>query len=293
MKRAFVLVLVPLFGCAAIIGASFDGATLVDASDDAEGGAIFSEGSTDVQKPPFDPKSIAGLEFWIDATRSVDTNGGSGPVTRWHDLSTFARDALPTNVPNTNAPTLVPNSINGLPAVHFTASQLDILQSSFTGPGTSSLTIFLVARGYAESAIRFQSATNTYPFVLFPVDLNQDASSPSFALLVGVPAQTYTTIHAHLDGGVALASMTWNANGTAAAYDDGLVVEQRVGLDPTLPANQTLCLGGVVPLLAQPYTTIPFMNGDLAEALIYGAALGSTDRAAVEAYLRAKWGIFP
>lgn len=296
MKRSgtLALALVPLCGCAAIIGASFDDASLapVDASD--EDVVLFSEGSSDVQKPAFDPKTITGLEFWIDATRSVDTaNGTSGPVTRWHDLSTFARDAIPTNATSTNPPTLVPNSINGLPVVHFASNQLDVLQSSFTGPGTPNLTIFVVARGYSVSAIRFQSAAGNYPFVLFPYDINEDASSPSFALLVGIPAQTYTTIHAHLDGGVSLASLTWSASGTAATYDDGTVVEQRVGLDPTLPSNQTLFIGGVLPLLVQPYTQIPFMNGDLAEALIYGAALSSTDRTAVEAYLRAKWGIFP
>lgn len=283
-------------GCAAIIGASFDDAGLaVDASDASDGGVVFPEGSADVSKPPFDPMSINGLVFWIDATRGVDTAGdaGSGPVTRWHDLSTFARDAVPTGVAMTNAPALVPGSLNGLPVVHFTQSQLDLLETKFTGPGTPNLTMFLVARGYPQSAIRFQSASNMYPFVLFPIDVNQDAAAPSFVVLVGTPAQTYTTLHARLDGGAALASVTWSSNGTAATYDDGELVEQRVDLDPTMPSGQTLYVGGVLPLLGGASAPIPFMNGDLAEALIYGAALSDTDRAAVEAYLRAKWGIFP
>jgi hypothetical protein len=34
-----------------------------------------------------------------------------------------------------------------------------------------------------------------------------------------------------------------------------------------------------------------FLNGDIAEIIIYDTALGDTDRAAVESYLLAKWGI--
>jgi hypothetical protein len=63
-------------------------------------------------------------------------------------------------------------------------------------------------------------------------------------------------------------------------------VEQRVAMSPTLPTPQPLFLGGLA-------TTNPlyFMDGDLAEAVIYSVALDDLARAAVEAYLRVKWGL--
>ncbi len=295
-RRAYVLAfaMFPMFGCAAILGATFDDTTLEsdagDASDDADA-ILFGDGApTNDVTPPFSPSSIPNLVFWIDATREVDTYDGGALVMRWHDLTSYARDAVPTGV--VNVPTLVPNALNGLPVVRFTQANLDLLQSSFAGPNAPNVTMFLVSRGDANSALRFQSTAGAYPFFIFPIDVTADAG-PLFDLYVGTPQQTYTAVHMRFDGGASLASLTWNANGVAATYDDGELVEQRTNLDPTIPSGQTLYLGGALPLLGAPSTTVPFMNGDLAEALVYTSALPDADREEVEAYLRAKWGISP
>jgi hypothetical protein len=284
-------------GCATIIGASFDDAGLapVDANaDGADDVILFGETPVvDVPVPPFDPSSIPGLVFWIDASHGVITSdAGTGAVTRWQDLSSVPHDAVPTNAAMTNVPTLVPNALNGLPVVRFQQSQLDLLVSSLTGPGGSNLTMFVVARGDLNSAIRFQTTAGAYPFVIFPIDLApQDAGGPLTALYVGTSAQSYGEVIARFDGGATIATATWNANGTAATYDNGVLVEQRTDLPPALPSGQTLYLGGVLPLLAQPNTTIPFMNADYAEALVYSSALDDATRESIEGYLRIKWGI--
>jgi len=294
MSRAVIFATCALAcGCATIIGASFDDTTLLDAaatSDASATDAVFQDAPNDAAAP-FTPASIANLLFWVDATRGVDVaSDAGGPVTRWHDLSAFAHDAVPI-AQGTNPPTLVPNQLNGLPVVHFTQAQLDALGTTFQGPNAPNITMFVVTRGDPNSALRFQTTAGAYPFVIFPYDATQDAG-PVFELLVGTPQQTYSAVRMEFDGGASVADFTWSANGTCATYSNGALVDQLSFLNPAIPTNQTLYLGGVVPLLP-PSTTVPFMNGDLAEAIVYASVLDDADRQAVEGYLKTKWGIFP
>lgn len=282
-------------GCAALIGASFDDAGLAgpDAAPDVRDGApLVDVGSNGDGEAPFDPLSLPNLGIWLDATYQVDVAGDAtaGAVTRWHDRSVYGRDAVPAGS-GTNPPTLVPNALYGRPVVHFTASQLDLLVTPWTGPGTSEMTMFLVTRGYPNSALRFQTSVNTFPFVLFPVDIAQSEANPNFVLDVGTTSPTYVTLRVPIDAGPSLAAASWSANGTADTYTGGVLAEQRI-TTLALPSG-LLYIGGVLPLLAAPYTTVPFANGDIAEAIVYTNALEDADRAKVEAYLRTKWGIAP
>jgi hypothetical protein len=271
-------------GCAAIIGASFDDAGLPSdaASDVRDSGPLF-----DVAL--FDPSSLPNLGFWIDASRGVDLGEASTRVARWHDLSMHSHDAVPAGQ-GTNAPTLVPNAQNGLPVVHFTAQNYEMLTTGWVGPGTAEVTLFLVTRGYAMSMLRFQSNSSAYPFILFPVDVNQSEAAPAYRFMVGMTSPTYIQIVVDVAAtGATLMSGTWRSNGTAATYLDGALVEQRVTSIP-LPSG-LLYIGGVLPLLASPNTVLPFADGDLAEAIVYTSALSDDDMTKVVSYLHTKWGL--
>ncbi len=293
MKRAAVLgVALAATGCAALIGASFDDAGLAEADASADVRAPDVEPKDDGEAAAFDPLSLPNLAIWLDATYQVDVagDGGAGVVTRWHDRSVYGRDAIPAGN-GTNPPTLVPSALGGRPVVHFISSQLDLLVTPWTGPGSSAITMFLVTRGYPNSALRFQTNVSTYPFVMFPIDTSGSEANPSFVLEVGTISPNAVTVRAPIDAGPTLLSATWSANGTADTYTGGVLDEQRItGL--TLPSG-VLYIGGVLPLLGPPYTTVPFADGDIAEAIVYTNALGDADRVKVEAYLRAKWGIGP
>lgn len=299
-RRVIALVFVPALGCASLIGATFDDAHLggPDAADEPADAApdVAQEAAlADADAAPFDPAAIANLAFWIDATYGVDTAGdaGAGPVTRWHDRSAFGRDAVPAGG-GTNPPTLVPASLNGNAVVHFTRASLDLLQSSFSGPGGTAITIFIVTRGDPVSAVRFQSAVNTWPFFIFPIDYAAlDAGTRNLRLLNGTNQPTSLDLATGLDGGASVATVRWRADGTASTFHGGALVEQRIAQDPAIPSGQTLFLGGALPLLAQPQTLIPFAEGDVAEVIVYASALDDSSRVEVEAYLSAKWGLGP
>jgi hypothetical protein len=295
-RRALALVLAPLLGCAGLIGATFDDAHLRgDAGDSGEALDVsFGEASFADTDAPFDPASMPGLALWLDATWGVEVDGdaASGTVDVWRDRSNNGRDAFPAGS-GTNAPSLVPAALAGKPVVHFAAAELDLLRASWDGPGGAELTLFIVARGYENSVIRFQSDVASYPLLVFPVDFAQSVTSPSFRFWAGPDQQNDVALQTLLDGSVAVATATWRADGTAATFLDGTLVEQRIAPSAALPDNQALYVGGVLPLLPDPYTTLPFCDGDVAEAIVYAAALDDGARAAVEGYLRSKWAIGP
>ncbi len=296
MRRAAVIAgVLAATGCASLIGASFDDAGLgpdggePDATPDVHDSAIDAPEFEDSDAPSFDPSSLPNLALWLDATYAVDVADGGAAVTRWHDRSTNARDAVPAGA-GTNAPTRVANALNGLPVIHFVASQLDLLVTPWVGPGGAAVSMFIVTRGYPQSALRFQSSVGTFPFLIFPVDGNGLESNPSFFLSAGMTSPTYIQLRVPLDGGPSLASATWQANGTADTYTDGVLDEQRMTTIP-LPIA-LLYIGGVLPLLTTNAASV-FTDGDIAEAIVYTNALKDAERAQVEAYLRAKWAIGP
>ncbi len=283
------------FACADIIGASFGNATLgIDAASetgtDAAVADVADVGADEGSPLPFDPLTLPDLAFWIDATSGVDvavTDAANPPVMKWHDHSGNGHDAVPI-AQGTNPPTLVPGSLNGLAVVHFNAAASELLGAMWAGPGGTELTIFLVTRGYANSALRFQSMSGAFPFVILPLDVNANEASPDFYFYVGTTqgmTQTTTTLRTLTQTGVELMTAQWAADGTATTFRDGVLVEQRVALNPSLPTGQALYVGGAMPGASA------LANGDIAEALVYATLLDDASRMQVEAYLREKWSI--
>ena len=285
--RVVVLVSIPLLGCASLIGANFDDASVRegDAADEEPLGLPDVHVSPDANDagPPFDPSSLPNLSFWIDATYGVDLADGGPAVAVWHDRSGKGRDAVPAGG-GTQAPTLVAASLNGKPVVHFTALHPDLLRSSWTGPDGPDLTLFLVARGYPQSALRFQTNAGAFPFVIFPLDLGAE----SFRLDVGTTYPDYTDLQTLFDGGATVLGATWRGDGIATTYRDGVIVEQKI-VNPALPSGQTLYIGGIMPLTS----SASYCDGDVAEAIVYASALDDAARRAVEKYLFEKWAIGP
>jgi hypothetical protein len=282
--------------CADLIGADFGDASLLsetgsDAADTSD--ALRFDVVAEEAAGPFDPSTLPGLALWLDATVGValtPSDASDPPVAAWQDRSGSQHDAVPVGS-GTNPPTWVMGALNGRAVVHFASAELQLLRSQWTGPGSAELTIFLVSRGYAESALRFQANLGMYPFVIFPLDVNTNPLSPSFYFYVGTldgGAGSPTTLRTLMQNDTELVTARWQSDGTASTYRDGALVEQRVALSPGLPSGQPLYLGGIIPVPAgAPY----FMDGDIAETLIYTVALDDMARTEVEGYLRNKWGL--
>jgi len=89
----------------------------------------------------FDPRSIANLAAWYDASISGCVTIATG-VSRWADQSGNGRDYIQST--GNNQPVLTSNAINGLPAITFDGSN-DFLQTATFTLG-SPHTVFLVMK---------------------------------------------------------------------------------------------------------------------------------------------------
>jgi hypothetical protein len=230
----------------------------------------------------FDPRTIAGLALWLDASDSATlfdaTTGGSlvsagSAVGRWEDKSGNDRHA--TQGAANNRPQRSAATVNGLDALLFDGSNDFFTTTSFTlaQPITtlavvrpaSTGNLFCIADG-APSGTRVQMAALSGGFFrMFGGSIMDGTlsvfSANSTALVGGLFSGTSSQIRAN---GVALAT-----NQTTAGTG-GLTTGARVGaaIDGSSPYNGRIC-----------------------EMVYYSGALSSAQLSAVEAYLMRKWGI--
>jgi hypothetical protein len=266
-------------------------------------------------------EAIAGLQLWLDAaapeTLFDATSGGSlvaadGAVARWEDKSGNGRHA--TQATSGSRP-LRKTSIQGGKAVlrfDGTNDSLSIASSAETFKFLHSVssTVFCVFKSGATANpghslyVVFGTANTTTSVVgvtLYTSDGN--ASTANDAIYWYVSRGGAGTYPVFFDGNnyfpsnaFALISLLsrpqdgTSANRLAIRRNGGnLSTENAPGGSPqtvsTANSTNDLTIGRL------PSGESEFLNGDIAEIIIYNAALSDTDRAAVEAYLIGKWAI--
>jgi hypothetical protein len=187
------------------------------------------------------------------------TGAGSGYIAKFYDQSGNARDA--TQATYANMPRIVSggvvDTLDGLPCAVFTTS--DSLGFTFTSSTTQ--TVFA----------RFESDySGGYHRLLFGnggqnVDLKSGAADGMTLYSGTVVARSFTTSSPF--------TMTALFNGASSAiYKDGSI--QGATGDPGVLTSTTFTISDT--------TFNQGMDGSLGELLIYSAALGSGDRAAIE-----------
>src|SRR5437868_2555791 len=82
-----------------------------------------------------------GLQLWLKSDAGVTTNS-TGLVTKWADQSGIGNDAIQSD--STKAPSLVLNSLNGIPTLRFPGGTryLDVADSTSIAALTEDVTIF-------------------------------------------------------------------------------------------------------------------------------------------------------
>jgi len=266
------------------------------------------------------PTSLTGLQLWLDASDANTlydaTTGGSlvaadGGVARWEDKSGNARHA--TQSTQANRPVRKTSQKNGLDTILFDGSN-DSLSISGSNSSLKFLhstqnTVFIVVR----------CGTSANPdFIGTILDSTNDLSTPGPGIFLwyddrnseprnnwllyflfnsgtilpdpyvaGVEsadtltANTYLTLALTVDptSGTAANRIKFRVNGGSAS-----------GSNTYTQTASTANSKGSLTIGSSGTNLYPFL-GNLAEIIIYNAALSDTDRAAVESYLMSKWGI--
>jgi hypothetical protein len=261
----------------------------------------------------------SGLQLWLDASDASTlydaTTGGSlvaadGGVARWEDKSGNARHA--TQSTQANRPVRKTSQQNGLDTILFDGSN-DSLSISGSNSSLKFLhstqnTVFIVVRCGTSANPNYRGAifdstddlSTSGPGVTLHYDdrasqsrndlLNFDlwnaiaAPDPYVGLEASnnrLTANTYLALSLEIDPttGTAANRIRHRVNGSAAVGGNTFT-----GTLSTANSKGSFTMG------AAGNGTSPF-SGNLAELIIYNAALSGTDRERVEDYLIDKWGI--
>jgi hypothetical protein len=273
----------------------------------------------------FTPARISGLQLWLDAsdpwTLFDATSGGSavaanGIVKRWEDKSGYARHATES----TNGPTRKTAVQNGFGTLDFdgTNDTLQIANSQSTFAflhQATQATVFTVYRPTYSSLTGGDTEyypiweTGSYSALGAGVDMMFNNAFGNSQMMdwrvagVGSAGRTRRRISGGApNNSFSLQSIvTDNANATPAnrallyrngasnagttvtgsGFDNGTVSTGNASRNFTISGSGT----------ATGASTAQFFNGDIAEIIIYNAALTDADRASVESYLIQKWAI--
>lgn len=227
-------------------------------------------GSTLVWPTGFDPLSIAGLEFWLDASDASAFTFASGTiVSQWNDKSGNARHV--SQATGSLQPTR-DTTQNSLYAVRFAGN--DILSGSAVST-TTAHTTFIVFR---DTGATFTSG-HLGQYGRSRYDRAYNATGDLGYTRVGVANEVFGSAAATVGQGYNAWTWTHSAS-NSTLYKNGTSVYSGSSGNDDLTAT-AISIGGA---------NSTFFLGVICEWLHYSATLGSTDRSAVESYLRTKWG---
>lgn len=207
----------------------------------------------------FSPTDFSGLVGWWDASAAGSITSTGSNLTTWADLSSSGADLSPVGTVTTGLRTE-----NGLNVI-----------------------------GYAGSAALTGSLTLSQPFSIFLVCVVDDSLAGAYHFVWGDPALGLRIDTAYASAGTELygagfatqsvfCQLTGIYNGSSSeVYGDG--ANSAAGNAGTSGITSIRING-------RPGDGSFANNGAIGEIVVYDSALGTTDRQAVESYLKAKWG---
>jgi hypothetical protein len=214
----------------------------------------------------------ASLQLWLRADVGAITSDGR--VTEWRDQSGRGRHASQGTV--TRQPLLVNDALNGLPVLRFSGAQSIATEINTNRLRPSRFTVFVVGRN--------SNPADQIGLILGPSGVVKNSQlrweDGTRLHVVGNSGQSFLTTP--IGNTRVYHSLTIRFDGaTMDVYRDGAQMNSApfvIATDFPWEVNQ---IGA--------YYNGPFLVGDVAEIVIFDAALPGSEVAAVHAYLRSKY----
>ena len=245
--------------------------------------------------PGFAPSAVAGLQVWLDASDASSlfdaASGGSlvaadGAVARWQDKSGNARHA--TQATSGSRPLRKTSQQGGKDALLFDGVD-DLLRVSYNAAGSSGITIFAVFRRVSASTVY---AFSNYEY----------SPGNGRGLLFGGTTSNAVNASGRPDGTSAfrsassgnattsyvVAAAQWNG-ANLLAYSNGAGQSSTPASAASLQSSDSIVIGATY--AADPALIQSFSSIGIGEIIVYDSALSDANRALVENYLLAKWGV--
>lgn len=214
---------------------------------------------------------IAGYAAWYDASDAASITESGGAVSAWADLSGNGNHLTQANA--SLQPATGSETQNGLNVISFDGTEHMALPVGAIPTGTSQYTIFAVWRSdSARGHLLFGGAQNVNQAIGF-----ETISTAIHAYWWGNDHWFYgsVTLTAPM-----FTAWSWDGSNDTIQVGSGSDVLAMAG-------KSTDSTAGTVGSLAGSYS----LTGFIAELVIYHTALTPAEIAAVESYLKAKWGL--
>lgn len=242
-------------------------------------GSMFQD-SNDIAIAPTSP--VAGYRVWYDASQLLGYVNND-PVTTWTDLSV---NGFNLTSGTTFRPLYKTNALNGLPGIQFDGvddkmtSLATIIQAGYQN------TIYMVIKGLDAPVL---------PDASFYFD-SDSSGTLNRRFIQGFTTVGQAKVAAGRDGGGGSGNVnaTVGENLLIAMKFDGATSLLRLNGDTGRQTSMVLSTntGAAAPIfIGCSDQTLNFAAATFCEILVYPSALNSSDFAAVEAYLKAKWGV--
>lgn len=212
----------------------------------------------------------SGLRLWLQADVGV-TSGQNNQVSVWADQSGLGNDASQTT--GTAQPAISPNSISGLPAIHFSGGQFfslpNFMSAAAAGEMFAVLRIDPYDSGTVRGFMRMGSNGDNAHYPIYGGVIADNFGSTTRMDTAGTPEQDLSKYHIYN----ALSTSTeWTSriNGllfyTTQSNTVGFSSSPRIGLSDSW-----------------------YFAGDMAEILVYDRKLSDAERGQVISYLGGKY----
>jgi hypothetical protein len=218
------------------------------------------------------PTDISGCVGWYDASDAASITQSGGLVSQWNDKSGNNRHATASGGAR---PTLTAGGLNGRSVVTFDGTDDQMLISSgfLQVPNVTILSVFKYNSGQYGGIISsaLQPADDSSPRLVIH---NGSFRTWGYSTFSDTPQGTSPTL---VTGRVQA--------GASSIFQSGLLAAAGA-------ASGSLTTGSTQTAIGSYRTnTGNHLNGYIAEIVVFDSALSTSDRARVEAYLAAKWGV--
>jgi hypothetical protein len=220
----------------------------------------------------FNPKSISGLDMWLDANDSGTLTPSTGPVSEWRDK---AKGSVFAQLDFNNRPTLT--TINGKTALLFDGSN-DTL--SCVNPFTT----FPLSMFFVQRIVSFSNFGMTYTVGSSnDFNLRQNGTTGQLQIQMTSTAAGYASTTLSTTAAQLISVVYDSTAANSVAYLDGTARTPTSGgfSQPTLSGTH---------YIGSRAGSFPF-NGYIGEILVYSKTVSATERAKITQYLGKKWGI--
>ena len=239
--------------------------------------------------PPF---NMTGLQLWVQADSNVVLNGKT--VSMWKDCSDNKDTLLQPTAEN--QPTLVPNVLNGHAVLRFDGKNDYLNGGNICNMSTKGITIFVVGKSNQSTGIYLAKSFYGGKAGRYSLNYNNNEFTYLFDDNGTTPQSvTYPKVHGMYD---IASAITNGATITNSLYLNGKFLSSS-NFNTLSKMNTTFSflvgaynddIGGKEPKLNIPGL---FLDGDIAEIIIFNRPLNNTERIQIENYLKTKYAPKP